>query len=186
MYIFFTGLTRRRSAADLGATPSFHRLLSRAVTIDDPWEPLGTLWDPLGIPWGSLGDPLGRPWGPLGTSWGPLGDLLRTLKDPLVTLWGPLKTPWRLPGELRGRLGMSLGPLGDHFGVILDTLGSFWGQLGAPKDSHRLSKWPWETSWGPLRIIFEAPKAFTKRFAAICQNLQIYRKVLQNSRSMET
>ena len=39
----YTGLTRRRNAADLGATPSFHRLLSRAVTIDDPWEPLGTL-----------------------------------------------------------------------------------------------------------------------------------------------
>ena len=107
----------RAGAADLGATPSFHRLLNRAVTIGDPWEPLGTLWDPLGIPWGSLGDPLGRPWGPLGTSWGPLGDLLRTLEDPLVTLWGPLRTPWRLPGELRGRLGVSLRPLGDPLGI---------------------------------------------------------------------
>ena len=112
---------------------------------------------------------------PLGTPW-------RPLEDP----WGPLRTPWRLPWELRGRLGVSLGPLEDHLVVILDTLGSSWGQLGAPRDSNKLSKWPWETSWGPLRITFEASKAFTKRFAAMCQNLQICCKVLQNSRSRET
>ena len=101
-----------------------------------------------------------------------------TLEDPLAiawgasgTSWGVFETPWR--------------SLGDHLGVILDTLGSFGGQLGAPRDSHRLSKWPWETSLGPLRIIFEASKAFTKRFAAICQNLEICSKVLQNSRSRE-
>ena len=98
-----------------------------------------------------------------------------TLEDPLAiawgasgTSWGVFETPWR--------------SLGDHLGVTLDTLGSSWGQLGAPRDSHKLSKWPWETSWGPLRITFEASKAFTKRFAAMCQNLQIYCKVLQNSR----
>ena len=46
MYIFFTGLTRRRSAADLRATPSFHRLLSRPVVLGDP---LGTPWGPRGL-----------------------------------------------------------------------------------------------------------------------------------------
>ena len=55
----------------LGATPSFHRLLSRAVTIDDPWGPFE-------IPWGSLGDPLATPWGDLGDPCGALGGLLGT------------------------------------------------------------------------------------------------------------
>ena len=77
MYIIFTGLTRRRSAADLEATPSFHRLLSRPVALGDPlgipWGLLGTLGDSSGTPWGPLGDLRGRfvvPWARLGD---PLG-----------------------------------------------------------------------------------------------------------------
>ena len=89
MYIFFTGLTRRRSAADLGATPSFHRLLSRPVTL---WKLLG---DPWGTPWGSLGDLLG----------------------PLATLGQSSGTHWGKLGDLRGCPGISWGRLGELFGT---------------------------------------------------------------------
>ena len=82
MYIFFTGLTRRRSAADLGATPSFHRLLSRPVALGDP----------LGILWGSLGDS----WGPLGIPRRPLGDHLETVGDVLGSLGDHLPSFWTL------------------------------------------------------------------------------------------
>ena len=77
------------SAADLGATPSFHRLLSRPVALGDP----------LGTPWGLLGDPLGIPWGFLGT-----------LGDSSGTPWGPL-------GDLRGRFGVPWARLGDPLGT---------------------------------------------------------------------
>ena len=103
IYIYiFTGLTRRRRAADLGATPSFHRLLSRPVALGNP---LGTPWAPLGDPLGTLGDPLGIPGGPLRDPWGPLG-----------TTWGPL-------GDLPGRLGAPWARLGDPFGT---TYQFFW------------------------------------------------------------
>ena len=88
----------RPGAADLGATPSFHRLLSSPVALGDP---LGTLGDP----WGSLG-------GPLGTSWGLLG----TLGDSSGTAWGPL-------GDLRERLGVPWARLGDPLGT---TYQFFW------------------------------------------------------------
>ena len=101
MYIFFTGLTRRRSAADLGATPSFHRLLSRPVTLRDP---LGISCGPLGDPWKPLGDALGIPGNPLGI-----------LGDSSGTAWGSL-------GELRGRLGIFWGRLGDPLGTTYKFL----------------------------------------------------------------
>ena len=95
MYIISTGLTRRRSAADLGATPSFHRLLSRPVTPGDPLGPLGTSWGPLGTPWRSLATP-GTPLDTVGHSSGiPRGAL----------------------GNLRGRLGIPWGRLGELFGT---------------------------------------------------------------------
>ena len=92
VYDIFTGLTRRRSAADLGATPSFHRLLSRPVTLRDP---LGISCGPLGDPWKPLGDALGIPGNPLGI----LGD--------------SSGTPWRSLGDLRRRLGICWGRLAD-------------------------------------------------------------------------
>ena len=158
---------------NLGATPSFHRLLSGPVTLGDtlgtPWGPLG---DPLGTPWGPLGDP----WGPLGDPWGPLGDLLGGFGHILGILGDPLAIPW--------------GSLGEHLGILLNIfvplghlLGILWGQLGPPRGSHRVPKGPREASWGPLGSILEASKAFTKRFSAICKNLKICCKVLQNSRS---
>ena len=112
IYIF-TGLTRRRSAADLGATPSFHRLLSRPVALGNPlgspWRPLGDLrgthWGTLGTPWGPLGDPLGTSWGSLGTTWGPSG-----------MSWDALGTPWRSHE--------------DHLPGLLDALGASWGFCG--------------------------------------------------------
>ena len=164
-YIVFTGPTRRRSAADLGATPSFHRLLSRPVALG---KPLGTHWGPLGDPLGTLGDLLGTSWGP----WGTLG-------DPSGIPWGPL-------GDLRGRLGVPWARLGDPLGTLTRSFGRFrcllgilWGQLGAPRGSRRLPKGVQEACWGPLGSILEASKVFTKQFAAICKNLQIYCKVLQ-------
>ena len=176
MYIFFTGLTRRRSAADLGATPSFHRLLSRPVALGDPlgtpWgplgDPLGTPWGPLGIPWGSLGDS----WGPLGIPRGPLGDHLETFGDVLGSLGHALAIPW--------------GPLTSSFGRFRCLLGILWGQLGPPRGSHGLPKGVQEACWGPRASILEASKVFTKQFAAICKKHEIYCKVLQKSRSGET
>ena len=146
----------------LMATPSFHRLLSRPVIL---WGPLGTLWGPLGEPLG----PLGGPWGPLGT----LGDPLGTLGDPLGTF-----------EDVLGRLGHALAipwePLTSSFGSFMCLLDILWDQLGAPRDSQRLPTGVREASCGSLGSILEASQAFTKRFAAICQNLQIYCKVLQN------
>ena len=110
MYIISTGLTRRRSAADLGATLSFRRLLNRPVTLGDP----------LGTPWGPLGDPLGIPWGSLGDPWGPLGDPWGILGDPLGKAWGPSGMSWDL-------LGTPWRALWDHLEVLLDTLGVSWG-----------------------------------------------------------
>ena len=143
---------------------------------------LGPFGDPLGTPWGPLGDLLGTPWAPrglLGDHWEPLGDLWESLGYPLGIfgdvlgfLGEPSATFWR-------SLWISFG----HFRYLLET---FWGQLGAPEASHRLPKGPWETIWGHLGSILEASKAFTKRFAAICKNCQIYYKVLQKSRSGET
>ena len=161
----------------LGATPSFHRLLSRPVALGNP---LGTHWGPLGDPLGTLGDPLGIPWGYLGDPRGPLGIPRGSLGDPLGTTWrssgtswDPLGTPWR--------------SLGDHLPVLLDTLGASWGFFGGNLElqrslvgSQRGSRTPVR---GSLGIISEASKAFTKRFAAICQNFQIYCKVFQKTRS---
>ena len=169
------------------ATPAFHRLLVTPLT---PWGPLGT---PLGIPWGPLGDPLGIPWDPLETSWGLLGPLPGLLGDP----WEPFGDLWESLGYPLGIFGDVLGFLGEpsatlwgslwssfgRFGYLLET---FWGQLGAPEASQRPPKGPCETIWGHLGSILEASKAFTKRFAAICNYLQIYCNVLQTSRSEET
>ena len=166
-----------------------------------PPTPLGvsyvTLGDPLGIFCGLLGDHLGTPWGPLETSWGSFGDLLGTPWGSLGTPWGPLGIPWESLGYPLGIFGDVLGFLGEpsatfwgslwssfgHFRYLFET---FWGQLGAPEASHRPPKEPWESIWGHLGSILEASKAFTKRFAAICKNLQIYCKVLQKSRSGKT
>ena len=152
----------------LGATPSFHRLLCRQSPCH-PWAPFG---DALGTPSGPLGEPVGTPWGSLRIPWGPLG------------------TPWGSPGDPRAHLGDTWGSLGKHLGILLNIfvllghlLGILWGQLGPPRGSHRVPKGPREASWGPLGSILEASKAFTKRFSAICKNLQICCKVLQNSRS---
>ena len=157
---------------NLGATPSFHRLLSRLVTPRDPLGiscgPLGTPGTPcgrLGDPWESLGDPVGIPRGPLGDHLETFGEVLGSFGDALAIPWGPLRC---------------------FFGYLRCLLDILWGQLGAPRDSQRLPKWVREASWGPLGIILEASKACTKRFAATCKNLQIYCKVLQNSRFEET
>ena len=133
MYIFFTGLTRRRSAADLGATPSFHRLLSRPVALGNP----------LGSPWGPLGDLRGTHWGTLGTPWGSLGDLLGilgdllgTLGDPLGTTWGPSRTSW-------GALGTPWRSHGNHLPVLLEALCASWTFFGtnlAPQGTPRGSQ----------------------------------------------
>ena len=150
---------------NLGATPSFHRLLSRPVT---PRDPSGISCGPLGNPWKLLVD-----------AWGILG-------DSSGTAWGSL-------GELRGRLGIFWGRLGHPLGPLTRIFGHFrclsgilWGHLGPPRGSHSLPKGVQEASWGALGIILEASKVFMKQFAAICKNLQIYCKVLQNSRSRET
>ena len=101
----------------LGATPSFHRLLSRPVALGDPLRtPWGPPWGPLGDPWGSLGDPLGT----LGDPWGFLGDPLGITWRPLGMFWDPLGTPWR--------------SLGDHLAVLLDALGASWGFFGGNLD----------------------------------------------------
>ena len=130
---------------------------------------------PLGIPWGPFGEPLGNPWGPLGTlgdssgiPWGPLGDPRRCLGVP----WDALAIPW--------------GTLTRIFGHFKCLLGIFGGILDLQRGSHSLPKGVQEASWGALGIIFEASKVFMMQFAAICKNLQIYCKVLQNSRSGET
>ena len=102
MYIFFAGLTRRRSPADLGATPTFHRLLSRPVTLGDP----------LGIPWDSFEIPC-DPWDSLGRRWAFLRDASWSSSKPSGTSWDPLGRPWRA--------------LWDHLEVLLDTLGVSWG-----------------------------------------------------------
>ena len=164
MYIFFTGLARRRSAADLGATPSFHRLLSRPVALGNP----------LGSPWGPLGDLRGTHWGTLGTPWGSLGDLLGILGDLLGTLGDPLDHLGTFEDVL-GRLGHALAipwePLTSSFGSFMCLLDILWDQLGAPQDSQRLPTGVREASCGSLGSILEASQAFTKRFAAICPNL---------------
>ena len=176
VYDIFTGLTRRRSVADLRATPSFHRLLSRPVALGNP---LGTPWALLGDPLGTLGDPLGIPGGPLRDPWGPL----ERLWDHLGTTWGPSGTSW-------GALGTPWRSLGDHLPVLLDALGASWGFFG---DNLELQgaligsqRGVQEARWGALGSILEASKEFTKQFAAIWKNLQIHCKVLQNSRSRET
>ena len=106
--MFFTGLTRRRSAAD-------------------------SLGNPLGTPWGPLGDPLVTSWGPLGTPWGFLGDLLGTLGDLLGTSWGfrgePLGTTWRPQGMSWGPLGTPWRSLWDHLPGFFVTLGASWGSF---------------------------------------------------------
>ena len=145
-------------------------------------SPLGPFGDPLATPWGPLGELLGTPWAPrglFGDHWEPLGDLWESLGYPLGIfgdvlgfLGEPSATFWR-------SLWISFG----HFRYLLET---FWGQLGAPEASHRPPKEPWESIWRHLGSILEASKAFTKRFAAICKNLQIYCKVLQKSRSGKT
>ena len=176
IYDISTGLTRRRSAADLGATPSFHRLLSRPVALGNP---LGTHWGPLGDPLGTLGDPLGIPWGPLGDPWGPLG-------IPRGSLGDHLETSGDVLGCLADALAIPWGPLTRIFGHFRCLLGILWGHIGPPRGSHSLPKGVQEASWGALGIILEAAKGFRKQFAAICKNLQIYCKVLQNSRSRES
>ena len=144
-------------------------------------------------PWGPLGDPLGIPWDPLETSWGLLGPLPGLLGDPwepFGDLWESLGYPLGIFGDVLGFLGEPSatfwGSLWSSFGHFRYLLESFWGQLGAPEASQRPPKGPWETIWGHLGSILEASKAFTKRFAAICKNLQIYCKVLQKSRSGKT
>ena len=140
---------------------------------------MGTPGAPLGDPWGPLGDPLGTSWGPLGTLGDPsgipresLGDHLETLGDVLGSLGDALAIPW--------------GPLTRIFGHFRCLLGILWGHLGPPRGSHSLPKGVQEASWGALEIIFEDSKVFMMQFATICKNLQIYCKVLQNSRSRET
>ena len=130
-----------------------------------PWEPLGDL---LGSPWETLGDP----WEPSGIPRGSLGNHLETSGDVLGSLGDALAIPW--------------GPLTRIFGHFRCLLGILWGHLGPPRGSHSLPKGVQEASWGALGIILEASKVFMKQFAAICKNLQIYCKVLQNSRSRET
>ena len=110
----------------LGATPSFHRLLSRLVT---PRDPLGISCGPLGTPGtpcGRLGDPWESPGDPVGISRGPLGDHLETFGEVLGSFGDALAIPW---GPLRSFFG--------HFRYLLDIL---WSQLGAPRDSQRLPK----------------------------------------------
>ena len=96
--------------------PSFHRLLSRPVTLADSWGPLGPLGDPLGTLWGALGKPVGN----LGNPRGFLGDPLGTTWRPQEMSWGPLGTPWR--------------SLGDHLPGFLVTLGASWGSFGGILD----------------------------------------------------
>ena len=84
MCIFSTSLTRRRSAADLMATPSFHRPLWVPTPL--PFVllgPQGSLWERfrglLGSPWGCLGVPegdLGSLLGASGGTWEPPGGIL--------------------------------------------------------------------------------------------------------------
>ena len=157
------------------------------VTLGDPlgifW---GLLWDPLGTPWGPLGDPLGTTWGPLGNSLGPPGTPWESFGD----LWESLGYPLGIFVDVLGFVGEPSatfwGSLWSSFGHFRYLFETFWGQLGAPEASHRPPKEPWESIWGHLGSILEASKAFTKRFAAICKNLQIYCKVLQKSRSGKT
>ena len=149
IYIYIcTGLTRHRSAADLGATQSFHRLLSRPVTLADSWGPLGPLGDPLVTLWAALGKPLGI----LGNPRGFLRDPLGTTWRPQGMSWGPLGTPWR--------------SLGDHLPGFLVTLGASWGSFGgildlqgAPIASPRGSRRPLGGSWdhfGGFESVYEA------------------------------
>ena len=142
--------------------------------------------DSLGTTWGPLGDPLETSWGLLG----PLPGLLGDPWEPFGDLWESLGYPLGIFGDVLGFLGEPLatfwGSLGSSFGHFRCLLGTFWGQLGAPKAFHRPPKGSWETTWGHLGSILEASKAFTKRFAAICKNLEIDCKVLQKSRSGET
>ena len=138
-------------------------------------------------PWGPLGDPLGTPWDPLQTSWGLLGPLPGLLGDswePFEDLWESLGYPLGIFGDVLAFLGEPLttfsGSLGSSFEYFRCLLGRFVGQLEPPKTCHRPPKGPRETTWGHLGSILGAWKAFAKRFAAICKNLQIYCKVLQN------
>ena len=149
-------------------------------------DPSGSFVDSLGTTWGSLGDPLETSWGLLV----PLPGLLGDPWEPFGDLWESLGYPLGIFGDVLGFLGEPSatfwGSLWSSFGHSRYLLETFWGQLGAPEASHRPPKGPWETIWGHLGSILEASKAFTKRFAAICKNLQIYYKVLQKSRSGKT
>ena len=136
------------SVADLGATPSFHRLLSRPVALGDQ----------LGTPWGSLGDPLGTLGDPLGISWGLLG----TLGDSSGTPWGPLGDLWGCLGVPGHDLAIPWGPLTTPFGRFRCLLGILWGQLGPPRGSHGLPKGVQEACWRPRASILEASQVFTK------------------------
>ena len=120
-------------------------------------------------PWGPLGNPLGSPGNPLGIPLGLLGDHLETFGDVLGSLGHALAIPW--------------GPLTSSFGRFRCLLGILWGQLGPPRGSHGLPKGVQEACWGPRASILEASKVFTKQFAAISKNHEIYCKVLQKSRS---
>ena len=109
----------------LGATPSFHRLLSRPVTLGDP----------SGIPWIPSEDPLGTPGGPLGTPCGPSG------------------IPWGSPGGLRACLGVPLGSLGDPLGIPRGPLRNSFGDFGPSRarlgDSLGATWSSKELSWSP-------------------------------------
>ena len=137
----------------------------------------------MGTPWGPLGDPLGTLWGALGKPLGTLGNPRGFLGDPLGTTWRPQEMSW---GPVGDALAITWGPLTRIFGHFRCLLGIFGGILDLQRGSHSLPKGVQEASWGALGIIFEASKVFMMQFAAICKNLQIYCKVLQNSRSGET
>ena len=113
----------------------------------------------------------------MGTSWGLLG----TLGDSSGTLGDHLETF----GEVLGYLGHVLAIPWGHLPVLLDASGASWGIFGGNLELQGALVGSQRGSRRSLGSILEASKVFTKQFAAICKNLQIYCNVLQKSMSGE-
>ena len=128
----------RPGAADLMATPSFHRPL--LAPFSSPfwasWEPLGALPEGLGACLGGPWSLLGVPEGLLGASWAPwegLGGPLEGFSKISWAPWGALEgflghlrgvweASWRVWGASWDPLGGIWGCFGEVFGVVHDEV----------------------------------------------------------------